>query len=276
MHEVRRRMITARPSEKGIADSGHGRDSLESGAPFRQSVCTVTQVRTSCAHTCRVRALDPAGFLGVLVGWSSQAQLISRRASLRKCRDCEHYGEGMEPDHKPSVISRLLDEVSWEGSNVKRYRDGGRGMENPLTAEVFQGLSNLPRDLFLGEVLRCAHGADQTRLAAANEAEHADLDVLPGSLLLPALNIDVQPDVWVTGPSVQLLVEAKGFRKGATFNVGQLPRELLCLQAHSGNRTPLLLLVLTTPHPSGSPAVAATRSMLVLPWVLSPCAPAEQ
>jgi hypothetical protein len=28
--------------------------------------------------------------------------------------------------------------------NVKRYRDGGRGMENPLTAEVFQGLSNLP------------------------------------------------------------------------------------------------------------------------------------
>ena len=90
---------------------------------------------------------------------------------------------------------------------------------------------------------------NQTRLAAANEAEHADLDVLPGSLLLPALNIDVQPDVWVTGPSVQLLVEAKGFRKGATFNVEQLPRELLCLQAHSGNRAPLLLLVLTTPPP---------------------------
>ena len=108
----------------------------------------------------------------------------------------------MEPDHKPLVISRLLDEVSWEGINVKRYRDGGRGMENPLSAEVFLGLSNLPRDLFLGEVLRCAHGADQTWIAAANEAEHADLDVLPGSLLLPALKIDVQPDVWATGPSV--------------------------------------------------------------------------
>ncbi|WP_018760689.1 hypothetical protein [Arthrobacter sp. 135MFCol5.1] len=155
----------------------------------------------------------------------------------------------MEPDHKPSVISRLLDEVSWEGSNVKRYRNGGRGMENPLTAEVFQGLSNLPRDLFLGEILRCAHGADETRLAAADEAEHADLDVLPGSLLLPALKIDVQPDVWVTTPSVQLLVEAKGFRKGATFNVEQLPRELLCLHAHNKNRAPLLLLVLTTPPP---------------------------
>ena len=43
-------------------------------------------------------------------------------------------------------------------------------------------------------------------------------------------------------------MEAKGFRKGATFNVEQLPRELLCLQPHSGNRAPLLLLVLTT-HP---------------------------
>jgi hypothetical protein len=52
----------------------------------------------------------------------------------------------------------------------------------------------------------------------------------------------------VTGPSVQLLVEAKGFRKGATFIVEQLPRELLCLQEHNGDRTPLLLLVLTT-HP---------------------------
>lgn len=132
---------------------------------------------------------------------------------------------------------------------MNRYRDGGRGMENPLTAEVFQGLSNLPRNLFLGEILRCAHGAEQTRLAAANEVEHSDLDVLPGSLQLPALDIDVQPDVWVTGPSVQLLVEAKGFKKGASFNVEQLPRELLCLQTHSGDRAPLLLLILTTPPP---------------------------
>lgn len=155
----------------------------------------------------------------------------------------------MEPDHKPSVISRLLHELSWEGSNVKRYRDGGRGMENPLTAEVFLGLSNLPRGLFLGEILRRAHGADQTRLAACNDVEHADLDVLPGSLRLSGLDIDVQPDVWMTGSSVQLLVEAKGFRKGAAFNVEQLPRELLCLEAHSGDRAPLLLLILTTPPP---------------------------
>ncbi|MDN3935686.1 hypothetical protein QWJ39_05100 [Arthrobacter sp. YD4] len=155
----------------------------------------------------------------------------------------------MEAGHKPSVISRLLHEISWEGRKVKLYRDGGRGMENALTAEVFQGLSNLPRDMFLGEILRCAHGADEARLAAAIEVEHSDLDVLPGSLPLPALGIDVQPDVWMTGSSVQVLVEAKGFKKGAGFNREQLPRELLCLEAHSGGRTPLLLLILASPPP---------------------------
>lgn len=148
------------------------------------------------------------------------------------------YCVGMEPIHSPSVINRLLQEVSWEGRNVNRYRDGGWGMENALTAEVFQGLSNHPRDLFPGKILRRAHGAEQTRFAAAHEVEHADLNVLPGSPLLPALDVDVPPDVWVTGPSVQLVVEAKGFKKGAAFNVEQLPRELLCLQAHSDDPAP--------------------------------------
>lgn len=97
------------------------------------------------------------------------------------------------------------------------------------------------------------------RFAAANEVEHADADVLPGSPLLPALDIDVQPDVWVTGSAVQLLVEAKGFKKGAAINVEQLPRELLCLHAHSGDRTPLLLLILTAPPPIRLAGVAVTK-----------------
>lgn len=32
-----------------------------------------------------------------------------------------------------SMIGRLLDEISWEG-NAKKYRGGGRGKENVLTA----------------------------------------------------------------------------------------------------------------------------------------------
>ncbi len=111
---------------------------------------------------------------------------VSALCHARTVSGGEHYCVGMEPDHKPSVISRLLREVSWEGRNVNRYRDGGRGMENALTVEVFQGTSNLPRNLFLREVLRCAHDAEQTRFAAADEVERADLDVLPGSLLPPS------------------------------------------------------------------------------------------
>ena len=54
-----------------------------------------------------------------------------------------------------SAIDRLLDELSWEG-NARKYRGGGRGLENVLTAEVFQALDFLPRDAFLGAVLRGA------------------------------------------------------------------------------------------------------------------------
>ena len=55
----------------------------------------------------------------------------------------------------PSITGRLLEEISWEG-NARRYRRGGQGRENVLTAEVFQILDFLPRDRFLGEVIRSA------------------------------------------------------------------------------------------------------------------------
>lgn len=57
-----------------------------------------------------------------------------------------------------SVIGRLLEEISWEGSRVKQYREGGRGLENVLTAEVLLPLTYLPRGPFLAPVLRSAHG----------------------------------------------------------------------------------------------------------------------
>jgi hypothetical protein len=62
-----------------------------------------------------------------------------------------------------TVIGRLLEEISWEGSSVRKYRKGGRGLENVLTAEVLLPLSYLPRDKFLGAVIRAAHDADVPR-----------------------------------------------------------------------------------------------------------------
>lgn len=47
----------------------------------------------------------------------------------------------------PTLIGRLLHEISWEG-NARPYREGGRGRENVLTAEVFLVLDFLPAQLF--------------------------------------------------------------------------------------------------------------------------------
>ena len=47
-----------------------------------------------------------------------------------------------------SVIGRLLEEISWEGSRVKQYGEGGRGLENVLTAEVLLPLTYFPRGPF--------------------------------------------------------------------------------------------------------------------------------
>ena len=52
-----------------------------------------------------------------------------------------------------SVIGRLLEELSWVGHTIKSYREGGRGFENVLTAEVFQALDFLPRSNFLGKII---------------------------------------------------------------------------------------------------------------------------
>jgi hypothetical protein len=60
-----------------------------------------------------------------------------------------------------SVLGRLFAEISWEGARVREYRDGGRGRENVLTAEVLGALSYLPRSTFLAAV--CVLLTAQTR-----------------------------------------------------------------------------------------------------------------
>ena len=74
-----------------------------------------------------------------------------------------------------SVLGRLLEEISWEGSSVSRYRDGGRGRENVLTAEVLAALDFLPRRAFLGAVLGNALGADEARRLLSDQIEDATL-----------------------------------------------------------------------------------------------------
>lgn len=153
-----------------------------------------------------------------------------------------------------SAIGRLLDELSWEG-NARKYRGGGNGLENVLTTEVFQALDLLPREAFLGRVLRAAEPAGfptvDARVALANAAERAEdssVEVLPGDLLVPDVGIKAQPDVVIESASSYVFVEAKRIR-GGSFQEEQLARELVLAATHGQGRQPLLLLVLGEPPP---------------------------
>lgn len=146
-----------------------------------------------------------------------------------------------------SAIRRLLDEISW-GGNASKYRDGGLGKENVLTAEVLQALDFLPRNAFLGRALRHAHGADLARMNASSDAEDLVFDILPGDLELPEFSIRAQPDALLRSEHSFVFVEAKRLRASA-FQEEQLARELLLTAHHAAGRQPLLLLVLGSPPP---------------------------
>jgi hypothetical protein len=146
-----------------------------------------------------------------------------------------------------SPTGRLLEELSWEG-NARKYREGGRGLENVLITEVFAALDLLPRDAFLGSVLRRAHGGDQARIVAAAGVEEARVDVLPGGPDLYPGGPNIQPDAILEMPEAMVLVEAKRIRAGA-FQPEQLAREYLCLLRDFSRPTRLLLLILPVPPP---------------------------
>lgn len=146
-----------------------------------------------------------------------------------------------------SVIGRLLDEISWEG-NAKRYRGGGRGKENVLTAEVLYPLTFLPRAWFLGQVIAGAHGAPIARLRVIDEIEQAEVSLLPGDVPLENSSVRVQPDVLLTSPSTYTFIEAKRIRP-SRFQTDQLAREFVATLQQAGERAPLLLVILGSPPP---------------------------
>jgi len=149
--------------------------------------------------------------------------------------------------HNDSPIGRLLEELSWEG-NARRYRFGGRGLENVLVTEVFLALDLLPRDLFLGEILRQSHGASVTRHSICRQIEQASVEVLPGGPDLATGGPNIQPDAMLNMPGATILVEAKRIRSGS-FQPEQLAREYLSLIRDSHTSEHLLLLLLASPPP---------------------------
>lgn len=155
-----------------------------------------------------------------------------------------------------SVVGRLLEEISWEGAGVRAYRNGGRGRENVLTAEVLWPLSLLPRDAFLGRVIAAGHGADGARAVVAAEAESAEVVLLPDEYLVGNRKVVVQPDATMVSDKIFVLVEAKRIRR-SSFQPDQLAREFVAVLREAGDRMPLLLLVL-----GDRPPVAVQRGRI--------------
>lgn len=156
-------------------------------------------------------------------------------------------------DFPESAIGRLLVEISWQ--RAKWYRKGGQGFENVLTAEVFERLDFLPREAFLGEVLRRAHGAVEAIEVLRNEVESLRFTLLPGNLLIvgsePKGNsVWVQPDGRLEAPGgdAYCLIEAKRIKPG-NFGRKQLAREYVAVRKFARGRAPVLLLVLPEPPP---------------------------
>jgi len=166
-----------------------------------------------------------------------------------------HQGEGMHVlDRNASVLGRLLEELSWRGETIRRYRNGGRGYENVLTAEALQGLDFLPRTTFLGAVLAAAHGAPAALRRLVSEVEEAKVTLLPGNqYLIPSgtrhqTRLPVQPDGLIETPNCFVVVEAKGLGR-SSFQPEQLSREYVLTLRDAGARAPIFLLVLPTEPP---------------------------
>jgi hypothetical protein len=153
-----------------------------------------------------------------------------------------------------SAFDRLLREISWEG-NARKYRHGGRGIENVITVEVFQALYFLPRAKFLARIFRSAIGGNPTTLEIlAEQVEHLTFSLLPGDVDLAKdppngkRRLYLQPDGVLQSSTVYCMLEAKRIGPGK-FNSEQLAREFLAVVQEKKRRDGLLLLVLPGPPP---------------------------
>ena len=157
-----------------------------------------------------------------------------------------------------SPLARVLSGVSWEGRKVNsKYRDGGRGVEEVLTAEVFQALEFLPRYPFIEEVAKniTRLAADQSPFIEVDEVESATFEVSPGGALSlwPSAEthqqrIEVQFDALITTNRSKIYVEAKRIGR-SSFQEEQLARTFLIALRESDKRLGKVLLILADPPP---------------------------
>lgn len=153
-------------------------------------------------------------------------------------------------DKNRSIIGALLSEISWEGSKVTRYRNGGKGLENVLTTEVFQILSFLPRTFFLGEIIKNFKSKNHQIINTLfQQIEESEFQLFPGNYYLiedpesHQKGIPLQPDALLNSQSVYALIEAKRIKRGS-FQKEQLAKEYYLVTREAKDKQPMLMLII--------------------------------
>ena len=156
-----------------------------------------------------------------------------------------------------SQIASLLSGISWEGKKVtKKYRQGGRGVEEVLTTEVLLGLGFLPRKPFFEDFVKhLTHTGSSAPFLTSDEIDSLDFRPIPSGrhALRPNAEthqeaIDVQFDAMAETCSSRIFIEAK--RIGiSSFQEEQLARTFLIALRESDNLAPRVLLLLGSPPP---------------------------
>ena len=158
--------------------------------------------------------------------------------------------------HGVSPWHYFLESMSWGFSRAKNdddkmaflnvdsnLMDGGRGLEDILMADFLQSLS-FAGDAFVNTILKKA--------GISAELRSCEIKGNAGNYYIPYEDLEngirlAQPDGWIADKDSLILLEAKGYRKSASLNMGQLAKEYLIAQnvaRHTGRKENFYVLLL--------------------------------
>ena len=133
-----------------------------------------------------------------------------------------------------------------EGKN----KEGGYLSEDALSADILMSMAFIEPDFISGLLEQC--GWKDVR------CEEYEVAGVQSNFWFPQLTFEnlkpdsednhlrlVQPDGWIVGENLLVMIEAKGMRDGAAFNYAQLAKEYLIAKQECPGGQPRILLLLT-------------------------------
>lgn len=176
------------------------------------------------------------------------------------CKKIKIESRGISPWH------HFLETMSWGTRPTKndsddmaylnvgsKYKNGGYQEEDVLMADFLNILDFMSRN-FLNEILKEATG---TRIMVDRDAEiigNAGNYYYPHEDSKNGIRL-AQPDGWIADKTTLILLEAKGYCKGAKLNRGQLAKEYLIAQEEArvsgrGDNFYIMMIVPKNKYPS--------------------------